>query len=168
MGIATVVTAMKSGKRGKSSGETKTGIQRRIWNQTTQGGGETTVKETNELQWGEKENVPVIEGFTMLDMIVPVNVFRIVDGLMLMSAIRDRNGTLAGTNDQEELRTKEKSKTSEKTASETRRRSRPGWILIFPVTRVLVCSGAWWQTPSLMGYRPGKKGWRKKKKRLND
>ena len=91
---------------------------------------------------GEKENVPVIEGFTMLDMIVPVNVFKIVDGLMLRSAIRDRNGTLAETNDQEELQTKGKSKTSEKNASETRRRSRPGWILIFPVTRVLVYSEA--------------------------
>jgi hypothetical protein len=38
MGIATVVTVMKSGKIGKSSGETKTtildviGILRRIWN----------------------------------------------------------------------------------------------------------------------------------------
>jgi hypothetical protein len=121
-----------------SSAETETTIlvvteiQRRKWSWMIRGGGETTAKEMKGWLQGENENALVIEHRMRLDTITLMTVIRTAAGQSLKSETDDLSGVLVEIDGRVVLRMT--GRMTERSASETRRRSQPGWKPTSPMT----------------------------------
>src|ERR1700722_5714001 len=133
-----IVTATKFGRKKTSSAETETTIlvvteiQRGKWSWMIRGGGETTAKEMKGWLRGENEIALVIEYRMRLDTITLMTVIRTAAGQSLKSETDDLSGVLVEIDGRVVLR--KTGRMTERSASETRRRSQPGWKPTFPMT----------------------------------